>query len=120
MKFKYFKMGETELKSVTAVEVSRQARKRVENMNLNGDLLIDQMAIKTTVKVTVTLVSAAIMTAIDAAIAAGFVDISFDDRGERLTMSATVASVRRPSPRELGGDRTKPYYNGVTLEFKER
>lgn len=120
MKFKYFKLGETEIKSVTAVEVSREARKRVENMNLNGDLLIDQMAVKATVRITVALVSAAVMNVIDAAIAAGFVDISFDDCGERLTMSATVASVRRPSSRDLNGDRTMPYYNGVTLEFKER
>lgn len=120
MRFEYFKLGENELKAVTSVTATKQARKRVENMNLNGDLLIDQMAIKSTVKITVALVSAAVMALIEAAVAAGTVDITYYDGAELVTKSATCSISSRPRPYYKNGDRAQGvYYGNITLEFRE-
>lgn len=120
MRFEYFKLGENELKSVTSVTVSKQPRKRVENTNLNGDLLIDQMAVKSTVNVVISLVPAATMALIEAAVAAGVSEISYYEGAALVTKSATCSVSFRPRPYYKNGDRTQGvYYSGITLEFRE-
>ena len=121
MKFEYFKIGDTELKSVVSVTISKAARNRKEYTNLNGDLLIDQMSIKSTVTAEIAIVSDAAMAVIEDAVAAGFVDISYYDGGTLRTISATVSSSERPRPFYLNGNRAEGvYYNSVRLTFKEK
>lgn len=120
MKFEYFKLGDAELKTVISVTVTKQARKRVENTNLNGDLLIDQMAVKSTVNVVVALVPAATMDAIEAAVAAGSVNISYYDGAALVNKQATCSVSERPRPYYKNGDRAAGvYYNNIVLEFRE-
>lgn len=120
MRFEYFKLGENELKSVTSVSISKQPRKRVESTNLNGDLLIDQMAVKSTVNVAISLISAATMALIEAAVAAGVAEISYYEGAALVTKSATCSVSSRPRPYYKNGDRAQGvYYSGITLEFRE-
>ena len=120
MRFEYFKLGENELKSVTSVTISKQPRKRVENTNLNGDLLIDQMAVKSEITVTIALAAAETMDIIEAAVAAGFADISYYEGAALMSKKATCSVSSRPKPFYKNGDRAQGvYYSGITLEFRE-
>ena len=121
MRFEFFKIGDTELKSVLSVVISKAPRNRKEYTNLNGDLMIDQMAIKSTVDVEIVIVSDAVMAIIENAVAAGFVDISYYEGGTLRTISATVSSSERPRPFYMNGKRENGvYYNAVRLTFKEK
>ena len=68
MKFELFKIGETALHSVSSIEISKAARNRTVTTNLNGDMLIDQSAIKRTISINIVLCSAADMAVIEAAV----------------------------------------------------
>lgn len=121
MRFEYFKIGSKEIKTATSVVISKAARNRTEYSNLNGDMMIDQMAIKSTVRVDIALVDDTLMAAIEEAVAAGFVEISYYDGGALKTISATVSSSERSMPFYLNGDRMRGvYYNRVSLSFRER
>ena len=121
MRFEYFKIGDTELKSVVSVTISKAARNRKEYTNLNGDLLIDRMSIKSTVTAEIAIVSDAVMSVIEDAVAAGFVDISYYDGGTLRTISATVSSSERPRPFYMNGKRENGvFYNAVRLTFREK
>ncbi len=121
MKFRTFKINETALHSVTRVEISKEARNRVESINLNGDMLIDQSALKRKISVNIALCSAAEMAVIEAAVAAGFADITFYEGAELVTITATCPSISKPDPVYLYGDRTKGvYYNDISLSWEER
>ena len=121
VKFELFKIGENALHSVSRVEISKSARNRTVTTNLNGDMLIDQSALKRTISINIVLCSAADMAVIEAAVAAGLVEISFYEGAALVTISATCASVNKPKPFYLNGDRAQGvYYNGVTLTWEER
>ena len=120
MKFEYFKLGDTELKAVMSVTISKQPRKRTENTNLNGDLLIDQMAVKSTVNITIALASETTMALIEAAVAAGSVQISYYEGTTLMAKLATCSVSSRPKPLYKSGDRAQGvYYNHIALEFRE-
>ena len=121
MKFELFKIGETALHSVSSIEISKVARNRTVTTNLNGDMLIDQSAIKRTISINIVLCSAADMAVIEAAVTAGLVEISFYEGAELVTIMATCASINKPKPFYLNGDRAQGvYYNSVTLTWEER
>ncbi len=120
MRFEYFKLSNVELKTVTSVSVTKEARKRVENMNLNGDLLIDQMAVKSAITVNIALASAGVMLLVEAAVAAGSVEISYYDGSALVTKNVTCSVSSRPRPHYMNGIRAQGvYYNNITLEFRE-
>ena len=121
VKFELFKIGETALHSVSSIEISKAARNRTVTTNLNGDMLIDQSALKRTISINIVLCSAADMAVIEAAVAAGLVEISFYEGAELVTIMATCASINKPKPFYLNGDRAQGvYYNSVTLTWEER
>ena len=121
MRFEPFKIGETDIKSVTKIEIAKAPRNRTITTNLNGDMLIDQSAIKRNITAHIVLCSAADMAVIEAAVAAGLVEISFYEGAALVTISATCASVNKPKPFYLNGDRAQGvYYNDVTLTWEER
>lgn len=121
MRFEVFKIGEYQLHSVDRVEVSKAARKRVVQTNLNGDMLIDQSAVKRTVTAHLILASAADVAAVDVAVQAAIVTISFYEGAEQVTIEATISNSVRPKPFYYNGDRAQGvYYNGITLVFEER
>lgn len=121
MKFETFKIGETALHSVSSIEISKAARNRTVTTNLNGDMLIDQSALKRTISVNIVLCSAADMAVIEAAVAAGLVEISFYEGATLVTISATCPSVNKPKPFYKNGDRAQGvYYNDITLTWEER
>ena len=121
VKFELFKIGETALHSVSSIEISKAARNRTVTTNLNGDMLIDQSALKRTITAHIVLCSAADMAIIEAAVAAGLVEISFYEGAELVTITATCASVNKPMPFYMNGDRAQGvYYNSVTLTWEER
>ena len=121
MKFESFKIGETALHSVSRIEISKAARNRTVTTNLNGDMLIDQSALKRSISVNIVLCSAADMAVIEAAVAAGLVEISFYEGATPVTISATCASINKPKPFYKNGDRAQGvYYNKVTLKWEER
>ena len=121
MKFEMFKIGTAELHSVNRIEITKAARNRTVTTNLNGDMLIDQSAIKRNITAHIVLCSAADMAVIEAAVAAGLVEISFYEGAELVTITATCASINKPKPFYLNGDRAQGvYYNDVTLTWEER
>lgn len=121
MRFKTFKIGAYELHSVNKIEIVKAARNRKESTNLNGALLIDQSAQKRTIAINIVLCSAADMAVIEAAVAAGLVEITFDEGASLTTITATCADVTLPTPYYLNGDKTQGvYYNNVELTWKER
>ena len=121
MKFETFKIEGNALHSVNSVEISKAARNRTVTTNLNGDMLIDQSGIKRTISVNIVLCSAADMAAIETALAAGLVEISFYEGADLVTITATCASVNKPKPFYKNGDRTQGvYYNNINLVWEER
>lgn len=121
MTFETFKIGETNLHSVSSIEITKAARNRSVSTNLNGDMLIDQSALKRTIRVQIVLCSADEMSAIEAAVGAGLVDISFYEGAESVTITASCASLDKPPPFYRNGDRSQGvYYNNVSLTWEER
>ena len=121
MRFEPFKIGETDIKSVTKIEITKAPRNRIITTNLNGDMLIDQTTVKRDITVTVALSSAAQMQVFENAIIAGFSDITFYDGGELVTISATLSQISKPRPFYKNGNRESGvYYNNIVLEWRER
>lgn len=121
MRFETFKIGESALHSVSSIEISKTARNRVVSVNLNGDLLIDQGSQKRTIDVNIVLCSAADMAIIEAAVNAGFAQISFYEGATLKTITATCAIAAKPTPLYVNGDRASGvYYNNVRLRWEER
>ena len=121
MKFESFMIGDKPLHSVNWIEISKAARNRTVTTNLNGDMLIDQSAVKRTVTVHIVICPAAEMAVIEAAVAAGLVDITFYEGATLVTMKATCASVDKPRPFYRNGDRSQGvYYNNITMTWEER
>ena len=121
MKFELFKIGDTPLHSVNSIEIAKAPRNRTVTTNLNGDMLIDQSAIKRTISMNIVLCSAADMAVIEAAVTAGLVEITFFEGTELVTITAACSSVDKPRPHYLWGDRANGvYYNNVSLTWEER
>lgn len=121
MRFEYFKLGSDVIKTALSVTTSKAARNRTEYTNLNGNMLIDQGALKTVVNVRIALPDEVLMTKIDAAVAAGFVEISFYEGNTLRTMMATIQSSERTRAHYLNGNRAAgTYYDTLTIELKER
>ena len=121
MRYKTFIMGDHKLSSVNSIVITRAARNRKVNTNLNGNLLIDQSEQKRTVTINIVLCSAADMLKIQEAVAAGIVTLTLDEGTELVTMQATCASVTAPNPFYVNGKRESgAYYNNVELVWEER
>lgn len=121
MKFENFTVNGTALHTVTRIEISKAARNRTVRTNLKGDLLIDQGEVKRTVTINLALCPQADMDIIEAAVAAGLAEISFNDGPSYVLISATCASISKPRPIYRNGDRSQGiYYNDVTIVWEER
>lgn len=121
VRFESFSVGTIAIHSVDRIEISKAPRKRIVSTNLNGDMLIDQTALKRTVSIHIVLCSEAELAQIEAAVAAGLSDITFYEGSQAVTISATCASFAKPAPYYLNGDRAQGvYYNDISLTWEER
>lgn len=118
---RYFKIGDTVITTVVSLDISKAPRKRTVSTNLNGDMLIDQQSVKSTITITIALATSAIMAAIENAITSGFVNISYYDGADLVTKSATCSKISKPNPFYINGDKTQGVvFNNVTVEWEER
>lgn len=121
MKFESFIIGDRPLHAVDWIEVSKAPRNRSVTTNLNGDMLIDQSAVKRTITVHIVLCPSAEMAVIESAVAAGLVQITYFEGDERVVIDATCASLKKPRPFYRNGDRAQgAYYNNITMTWEER